>query len=708
MRIWALAAILSITSVAAAEETPVSSIDEELYRCKTQATEVVMSFKPEMEIKDLVTWAIGFTCKPFMLAPNIVSTGRKVTLVAPTKMSRTEAYAMFLAALSTAGLTVVPKGKGYRIVESATARTQTLPIYTKRLPDDTDQVVRYVLRPTYAKAETLQKAFMAVRSEAGDIQIIGSLVLITDYGSSVREMMQLSKLIDVPEGTDAIYTLPVQNADATKLGAKLETILGLSSAASAPTGKGAEATGAATGGSLAVPAKLLVDDRTNTLIVVGTEAAFLRVQALVERLDVALEIEGGASIHVYKLAHGLAPDLATVLTSAIQGTGKTDAKSGGTAAPGVAPPQDGQTRVTGEVRVIAEATSNSLVVLASGRDYLAIKEIIKQLDQPRRQVYIEGMIVEVSLSNDLDLGVTAHGLLPGSGSSVLVGSQNTPGINGASTLDPTSIAKSSGMVTGVLSSATTTIMGTTIPSYGALLTAVATKTNSNVMSLPSIIAVDNQLTHLSIGTNIPYQKGTTFTGIAGSTPQQNFERENLDLKLDIKPHISPDDTVLLEIDHSAKDLGGMTAAGPTWNTRELKGQVVVRDQQTVVIGGLISTKELVTKTQIPILGDIPVLGALFRSTQKQKRKANMVILLTPYIVRDQLDIELIRARRMKQTEEFVRSFSTLDGMKYAPKTDYSRKRGLVEEINRALQTVEEDAAALKELRSGETVKKGAI
>lgn len=690
-----------LPSLARAEEPP-SPVDEELYRCKTPAPEVVMSFKPEMEIKELVTWAIGFTCKPFMLAPNIVSTGRKVTLVAPTKMSRTEAYAMFLAALSTAGLTVVPKGKGFRIVESATARTQVLPIYTKRLPDDTDQVVRYVVRPTYAKPETLQKAFMAVRSEAGDIQLVGSLVLVTDYGSSVREMMQLSKLIDVPEGTDAIFTLPVKHADAAKLEAKLSSILGLG------TGAGAKTPEAPERGGGSVPSKLLVDERTNTLLVVGTEAAFLRVQALVERLDIALEIEGGAAIHVYKLAHGLAPDMATVLTSAIQGNGKTDAKAASSPAAGAAALPDGETRVTGEVRVIADATSNSLVVLASGRDYLAIKEIIKQLDEPRRQVYIEGMIVEVALSNDLDLGVTAHGLLPGSGSSVLVGSQNTAGANGASTLDVKSIASSSGIVTGVLSSATTTIMGTTIPSYGALLTAVATKTNSNVMSLPSIIAVDNQLTHLSIGTNIPYQKGTTFTGIAGSTPQQNFERENLDLKLDIKPHISPDDTVLLEIDHTAKDLGATTAAGPTWNTRELKGQVVVRDQQTVVIGGLISTKEYVTKTQVPILGDIPVLGTLFRSTQKQKRKANMVILLTPYIVRDQLDIEAIRARRMKQTDEFVRSFSALDGMKYQPRIDYGRKRGLLEEINRAVQAVEEDADALKALRGGETVKRGAI
>lgn len=700
-----LVLVLLAPSIARAE-TAVGSVEEsaELYSCKTNTSEVVMSFKPDMEIKDLVAWAIGFTCKPFMLAPNVVSTGRKVTLIAPQKMSRTEAYSMFLAALSTVGLTVVPKGKGFRIVEAATAKTQPLPLYSKSAPADNDQLVRYVVRPSFTRAETLQKAFMTLRSDAGDVQILGSIVLVTDYGSSVRAMMQLGKLIDVPEGTDAIYTLQLKHAEASKLMPKLEGMLGIA------TGTAAKPETGQPSGSLAVPSKLMADERTNTLIIAGTEAAFQRVQALVERLDIALDIEGGASIHVYRLKHGLAPELAAVLTQVVSGPTKATAAAGTAVPPIAAAP--GEARVSGEVRVIAEVASNSLVVLSSGRDFLAIKEIIKQLDEPRRQVYIEGMIVEVQLSNDVETGVSAHGFLPGSGSSVLLGGLQS-GNNGTSSLDVKSLANSTGLVTGVLSTATTTIMGTTIPSYGALLTAIATKTNSNVMSLPSIIAVDNQLTHLTIGTNIPYKRGLSYGGLTGTTPAGsttvNIEREPLELKLDIKPHISPDDTVLLEIDHSAKDLGETSGElGPTWNTRELKGQVIVRDQQTVVIGGLISTKEYVSKSQIPILGDIPVIGGLFRHTYKQKKKANLVILLTPYIVRDQLDIEMIKARRMKQTEEFVRSFSSLEGYKYQPKTDYSRKRGLIEEINRAVQSVEEDRAALDALHKPRAIKEGAI
>ncbi|CAN5750129.1 type II secretion system secretin GspD [soil metagenome] len=696
--------LLGIPSIAHAEGEGTSTADDtELYKCKGKTREVAMTFKPEMELRELVTWAIGLTCKPFMLDPRIVNKDRKVTLIAPSTMASGEAYNMFLAALATVGLTVVPKGKGFKIVDAPTAKTQALPIYSKALPDDNDQIVRYVVRPNYTKAETLQKAFGALRSDAGDIQLVGSLVLITDYGSHVRSMMTIAKLIDVPEGTDAIYTIPVHHADAKVLATELESILGLTAAAATP-GKGEPAST-----SVAVPSKLLVDARTNTLIVAATEVAFHRVQALVERLDVALDIEGGASIHVYPLAHGIAADLAAVLTAALSPVGKAAA----TVAPGTAVTSVDPTgpRVQGEARVIAEAASNSLVVLSSGRDFLAIKEIIQQLDAPRRQVYIEGMIVEVSLSNDLEVGVSAHGFVPGSGDSVLLGGVQTS--SGVSSLDVKTLSKAAGLVTGVLSSGTTTLMGVTIPSYGALVTALATKTNSNVMSLPSLTAVDNQLTHLTIGTNIPYKKGLTYGGLSGTSDPGsttvNIDRETLDLKLDIKPHISPDGTVLLEIDHSAKDLGDVNGElGPTWNTRELKGQVVVRDQQTVVIGGLISTKEYVSKTSVPILGDIPVIGGLFRHTTKQKRKANLLILLTPYIIRDQLDIEEIRARRTRQTDELVRSFESLDGMKYLPKIDYARKRGLVEEINRAVLSVEEDVAVLKSLERAPAVKAGSL
>jgi len=137
--------------------------DETLYSCKTHTGPVTVTFKPETEVKDLVTWVMGFTCKNFILDPRIVSTGKKVTVIAPNKMSSNEAYRVFLVALSTMGLTIVPKGNVLRIVESATAKSETVPIYKRGIPNDEDQVVRYVLRPTYTQVETLRQALDSIR-----------------------------------------------------------------------------------------------------------------------------------------------------------------------------------------------------------------------------------------------------------------------------------------------------------------------------------------------------------------------------------------------------------------------------------------------------------------------------------------------------------------------------------------------------------------
>ncbi len=706
MRRIAIAMLMMLPVAASADPEVREVVDEDMYSCKDAAANVAMTFKPEMEVRELVTWGMALTCKTFMLEPRTVPIGRKVTLIAPARMSKAEAYQMFLAALATAGLTVVPKGKAFKIVDAPTARANALPIYSKTLPDDTDQIVRFVVHPTYTKPDTLVKAFTALKSDAGDIQVIGSLVLVTDYGSHVRSMMSLKKLVDVAEGTDAIYTLPVMHADATKLVGELETILGLTAAG--PAGKGADAGPAA---NLAVPSKLLVDARTNTLVIAASEAAYQRVAALVERLDISLDIEGGSSIHVYRLSHAIAVDLAAVLTQTVTGQ-KPAAQPAGPNAPAATPSGGPDApRLDGEVRVIAEKASNSLIVMSSGRDYFAIRDIIRQLDEPRRQVYIEGVIAEVQLSDDLETGVSGHGFLPGSGDSVLLGGVQTG--SGVSSLDVETLAAATGLVTGVLSSGTTTLMGTTISSYGLLFTALATKTNSNVLAQPNMIAADNEETQYTIGTNIPYKRGLTYGGLSGTaqagSTTVNIDRMDLELKLDIKPHISDDDTVFLEISHEAKDLGDTGGElGPTWNTRKLLTKVSVRNQQTIVIGGMISEKDYVVHTQIPVLGDIPVLGRLFKYTVKQKRKSNLVILLTPYILRDGVDVETIRARHVREHTELVRSFRSLDGRPYEPKIDYRHKRGMIEEINRALLAVEEDAAVLGTLRGRAMVKTGPV
>ncbi|MBA3542756.1 MAG: hypothetical protein H0T79_24275, partial [Deltaproteobacteria bacterium] len=290
--------------------------DDKLFSCHKSNGMVSVTFKPETELKDLLAWVMGFTCKNFIADPRIVSTGKKVTIIAPNKLSAADAYETFLIALSTMGLTLIPKGPVYRIVESASAKSETVPIYKKGTPANSDQFVRYILRPTYAQVETLRGALDSIRSTSGSVQTVGSMLIITDYSSQIRDMMSLARAIDVPGNTDGIYTIAVKYADATQLQQKLNEILGVTAGGAGggggpppptkarPNTPGAPAGGGGGGGggddvSGAVPSKILVDDRTNTLIVVASPAGYQRVKSLVDRLDITLDTEGGSSIHVY-------------------------------------------------------------------------------------------------------------------------------------------------------------------------------------------------------------------------------------------------------------------------------------------------------------------------------------------------------------------------------------------------------------------------
>jgi general secretion pathway protein D len=735
-------------TVATTPTTPVPGEDEALYSCKKRTGQVAVTFKPETELKDLITWVMGFTCKNFILDPRIVSTGKKVTVIAPNKMSSNEAYRVFLVALSTMGLTIVPKGNVLRIVDSAAAKGETVPIYKRGVPADEDQIVRYVLRPTYAQVEILRQALDSIRSPAGNVQIAGTMLIITDYASQVRDMMSLARSIDVPGGSDGIYTIPVHHADATQLAQKLNEILGITGGGGGgvpgqPTLPG----GGRRGGqppqpvppvqpgqptpqqtstddvSSAVPSKILVDDRSNTLIVVSSEAGYYRVKGLVDRLDIALDTEGGSAIHVFPLENALAEELATTLNNAM----------------GQSSPQGPQAQpqiqnfagdnlgaaLEGQVRVIGDKPTNSLIVMSSGRDFIAIKDVVRRLDHPRRQVFIEALILEVQLAKELDVGSSSHGGLPvGSGDSnaLVIGGVQTPNLRSISAA--ASLASATGLIGGLIGAPLTnsqTFLGTSIPSFGILFQALATQDNTDVLSAPHIIAIDNEKTEFSVGNNIPYKAGLSFGGFglpgaaggAGALPTgsigQNIQRQDLNLTLNVTPHISSSDIVRIDIEQETKDIGGKDAElGPTWTQRKLKTGVVVHDQQSVVIGGLVQERDVYNVSKVPLLGDIPILGYLFKFSTKAKKKTNLLILLTPYIIKDQLDLQSIRERKVREREEFVESFATLNEMKYEPKVDYRRKRGVVEEINRSIQAVDDDVAAANAIGRRRWVDPGAI
>jgi general secretion pathway protein D len=347
-------------------------------------------------------------------------------------------------------------------------------------------------------------------------------------------------------------------------------------------------------------------------------------------------------------------------------------------------------------------------VVASIKDFLALREVIRRLDMPRRQVFIEAVILEVTVNNSRDFGVSFHGGKDLDDGSLLIGGLQHSNLQ---SLNVQSIAAQTGLIGGAIGpllTNTETLLGTSIPSFGLLFQALATNSNVNMLSSPHILTTDNEPAEISVGENIPYQSslggyggntGGTGTSTGFGFPVQSIQRQDVALTLKITPHINASDMVRLEIDQEISDIADpdFEGNGPSWSKRTIKTMVVVKDQQSIVIGGLMSDRVTYSESKIPLLGDLPILGYLFKYTQKSNSKTNLLVLLTPYVIKDQLDIEDIVERKVRERAEFTRSFATFTRLKYRPDIDYRRKRGLVEEINQTVKIIEAEARLLKEL-----------
>jgi|HubBroStandDraft_6_1064221.scaffolds.fasta_scaffold11741_4 general secretion pathway protein D len=704
-----LAILVVLSRVALAEPDP------ELYHCDKKPSKVEVSFKPETDLKELVSWAMGFTCKNFMFDPSYVQRGKKINVVTPEEMTPEQAYEVFLVALQTMGYAVVTQGNVLRIVESATVRAESLPAYTG---GGGEQVVRTLLRPAHAQPQTLAAALTAMKSQAGDVEVIGSMLLVTDTATHVRDMLDIVKQVDQPGGENGVYTIPIMHADATALAKELETL----SSTVAPPGSAPPANAAVAATATTIPpTKIVVDARTNSLILSTNEAGYARIKGIVDRVDLPVETETGGQLHIYPLKAAVAEEVAATLQAAISGkAAATPATTPGAAKPGTAalanpaaPGAIDNLALEGQAHVIPDKATNKLIVMSTGHDFVALKHIIDELDEPRREVYIEAVIVDVETDDTNALGVSAHGVLPGTNGITLGGVQT----GSLSSMNPGSLATATGLVGGVLGNALTSVgatqlLGTSFPSYGVLFQAMAQINHTNMISAPSIIALDNEDAKYSVGKTIPVKKGTLPVSSTNPTGLVTTDvgTQDLTLDFDIKPHISDGDDVLLEVKHSQKEESGEPdpILGPSWTTRTIETRVVAHDQQTVMLTGLTQVKELYLKTKVPVLGDIPILGTLFSYTSKEKVKSNLIILLTPYIIRNRLDIDQIRERHQREQDEFIGSLHELDTTAFHAHTDYRKKRGLVEEINRAVESVEDEASARAALAKVPMVQTGPV
>ncbi|MCA9584305.1 MAG: type II secretion system secretin GspD [Myxococcales bacterium] len=683
----------------------------------------------EADLGELVRVISQLTGKRFIFGGKVKSV--KASVYSPQKVTVAEAYQAFLSILETNGLTVVPHGRFLKIVETANqVATMGTPVYgtAQGAPGEARFVTR-MHRLGHISADDAANVLGKFKSKEADITVYGpgNMIIITDTGSNIRRMMQILEEIDVGSSGDQIFIEPIHYAAAADVEKRINDLFdvkGGSSPSPPPgvkTAPNSAASSGVSGGGDGVT-KIVSDERSNSLVIVATERAYMRVLELIKRIDVPQTGEG--EIHVLPLQHADATDLAKTLNEII--TGSAAPAAGAAAGRGRAPaaaPAGGAAPTgvfDGAVKVSADKATNSIVVTSSLRDYASLRSVIDRLDQPRRQVFIEAVVMDLQMKRSNALGVSFHGGAPfkldNPDDSVVFGGNKITNTIPPVPTDPDALQGFALGVRGPGISGSQNFLGTgiSIPAFGTFIQALAKTGDSDLLSTPHILALDNEDAEINVGDNIPLQTNavSAFPGALGGAAGAagaagalgglgglggfgsfGSPRQDVGTKIKIKPHLNDSNEVRLdvteEISEQGAPLGGTLGAIPI-SKRTANTKLVVQDQQTVVIGGLIRNVTSRAEEKVPVLGDIPVLGALFRKRTDTVEKRNLVLVLTPYIIRNQNDLRTVFERKMQERQQYLdRYFVFSDTSEFTAAKDWSRTNGLVEDIRQAYFQVEE-------------------
>ncbi|MDB4965510.1 MAG: ral secretion pathway protein [Myxococcales bacterium] len=656
------------------------------------------SVRGEVGVAELAASLGKISCRPIVVATAVAARGGKVVLEVPDLVTAADVYRLFYGALEAMGFTVDASGGAIKVVDSGRAREVASPQLDGALANDDHFVVR-LLHPKHAAPQELAEVLGKMKSKDGDVSVFGaSALVITDRAGNVRRMEELARALDVGESGARVFTLATHGQTPTELAGALEKILGAASHRSAaPTDKGAKPTGAA----LDADVRALVPlDQAHLLAVIGSDAGFARVQAVALRLDPPADDGSASQGHVLNLANTNAEDMATTLQSVGLGSRSAVARptggaGGGASASAVA--AGGALPLSGDVRIGADKTANALVVFANASDFAMVRDLVEKLDVPRRQVYVEAVILDLSVDKTRDLGVSWHQTGNVAGNAAFAANASTA----LASVDAKSIAAAAtgaGLTAGIVGQAFQ-IFGQDVPSFAVVLHALERSKDANIISRPHLLTMDNVKASLSVGQTIqfPTQSGQSL-GTATPTLFNTFTPRDVALKLELTPHLNDSTSIRLEINGEISDLAAdatlNTGGGPATNKRTVQTAVVVRDGESVVLGGL--TKETDTQAieKVPFLGDIPLLGRLFQTRTKSRGKQDLLIVLTPYIIRGPADLRRIQERKEAERREFIERYTAFtDQGQYDAHVDYTRKRGLLEEINLTAEAAALDAEA---------------
>lgn len=631
---------------------------------------------PNADIADIVKAISELTCKNFIIDPGVRG---KITIVAPTQITVAEAYRAFLSALAMNNFTVVPAGKFLKIVPVRTAARSNIETYSGAYYPDADVMITRIAKLKHISAEEVNKNLRFLPTKDGEMNAYAptNSLIITDYGSNIDRIMKILRELDQPGFEEQLAVIPVRYAKAKEIA---DLIMQIINKESKSGGSGAGGFNAGVprfrptttrSGTPEEYSMVSPDERTNSVIVLGNKTGIQKVRELVRKLDYKLDPSETGGVFVYYVKYGEAEKLSQVFTGIAQGGSGSAASgsgsaggSGGGSRPFVSPIES-RPVFTNDVKVTPDKTNNSLVITASRQDYQVVLSILRKLDIPRDQVFVEAYIVEMQASRVRDWQVNYVNFEKDA--------QGNAGLkSGFIGSDPTTLAGllspqgGQGAVLGFgfgdYLNLKVGANGETlrVPSLLSLINILVTQSAANLLSTPQILALDNEDAEIEVGEKIAISRDVTVTNTGQPAAKTTYD--DATIKLTITPFISPDsDDVQMKLTQSVKQPSTSKSlasglANDTVNlvTRSIKTNIVVASGNTAVLGGLMQDQETTQEAKIPVLGDIPVLGWLFKSSKTAKNKINLTVFLTPKIIRSGADHQRLVQRKRAERIDWVK------------------------------------------------------
>ena len=573
-----------------------------------------------IDIHQFINQISSITGKTFVVDPKLRG---QVTVISDAPLDKDGVYELFLSVLRLQNYTAVPSGNLVKIQQSATGKQ------APGLSGDLESLapeglVTRVIRAQNVEATELVKILRPLIPQYGHIGAVvkSNILIISDHADNVARLKKLVKEIDIADEEEVVM-LPLKEAWVGNVVALLEKL--------APEQIGKGATG---------PQKvqIIANERNNSLVMKGNKRPLTEVIRLVEKLDKPATTADSTQVIILKYAD--ATEAANILNALITGRRKTEESE----------------QQSEETIIQADPSLNAVVVRTDPGTMGEILDIVEKLDIRRPQVLIEAAIVEVSIDESKKIGIEMAGADAREGSVPLI-STSLEGVIGSliGGLLPEGESDQVNVLSGLASVSSPTLAAAKIDrdaiSFGAVVSALATNSDANLLSTPSILTLDNQEARILVGREVPFRTGSfTTTGDGTSNPFNTVQREDVGVELTVTPHVHNGSEVRLEVAQQITNVintpvGGNAFADVVTSKRTIETTILAEDRQTIVLGGLIQDDINISNNRVPFVGDIPLFGNLFKARGKQQVKTNLLVFLRPTVLRTQDDAEDLSASK---------------------------------------------------------------